>query len=74
MNATQCRMGRAALRWSLDDLAKAGGVNRRTVLRFEAGETVQSETIEGLRAALVKEGIGFTNGGQRAGVTYLRRD
>jgi transcriptional regulator with XRE-family HTH domain len=31
-------MARAALGWSLDDVAAAAGVNRKTVLAFERGE------------------------------------
>lgn len=74
MNRTQCKMARAALGWSVDDLAQASGVGRRTIARLEVGETVQSETSERLRQAFVGAGIGFTDGGQRAGVTYLRQD
>jgi len=67
-------MARAALGWSVSDLADASGVGRATVARFELGQKVQPEGIEKMRAALVKEGVGFTNGGKRAGVSYLRRD
>jgi len=74
MNVTQCRMARAALGWSLDDLAGASGVGRATVARFESGVTVQPETSERLRQAFVANGIAFTNGGKRAGVSYLRAD
>lgn len=74
MNVTQCKMARAALGWRLDDLAGKSGVGRRTVAKFEAGGNVMPETVEALRATFVREGIAFTNGGKRAGVTYLRRD
>lgn len=78
MNVTQCRMARAALGWSLDDLAEATKavryVSRRTIAKYEAGQTVSPETVEALRACFVREGIAFTNGGKRAGVTYLRKD
>lgn len=78
MNRTQCRMARAALDWSLDDLAEATKavrpVSRRTIAKFEAGQSVSPETVETLRATLVREGIAFENGGKRAGVSYLRRD
>ncbi len=67
-------MARAGLRWSVDDLATSASVNRRTVLRFEAGEAVQPETLEALRAALAKAGAAFENGGRRVGVSVLRRD
>lgn len=47
---------------------------RRTIDKFEKGGNVLPEKAEALRAAFVREGIAFTNGGKRAGVTYLRRD
>lgn len=74
MNVTQCRMARAALGWSLDDLAEASGVARRTVAKFEGGGNILPDKLEALRATLVREGIAFTNGGKRAGVSYLRKD
>ena len=67
-------MARAALDWSGADLAKASGVSSRTVAKFELGEAVSAETIETLRAALVREGIEFHHGERRAGVSFLRRD
>jgi predicted transcriptional regulator len=63
-------MARAALEWSLDRLAHAAEVNKRTVMRHEAGEAIRPENVEALRAAFVAKGIAFTNGGKRAGVTY----
>lgn len=74
MNVTQCRMARAALRWSLDDLAGSSGVGRRTIAKFEAGGAVLPDTVEALRQCFVAKGIAFTNGGQRAGVSYARSD
>jgi transcriptional regulator with XRE-family HTH domain len=65
-------MARAALGWSRHDLGNAAGITGRTVARFEDGEGVQPETVEALRAALVKEGVAFTNGGRRYGVSVLR--
>lgn len=68
-------MARAALDWSVDDLAREAGLSRRTILRFEKGaERVAPETVETLRQALAGQGIAFDNGGKRAGVSYLRRD
>ena len=74
MNVKQCRMARAALRWSLDDLAQASGIARRTVAKFEAGGSVLPESLEAMRGALGKAGVGFTNGGGRVGVTVKRDD
>ena len=67
-------MARAALRLSLDDLAEASGVGRCTIAKYEAAGTVLPDTVETLRQTFVKEGIAFTNGGSRAGVSYSRCD
>jgi DNA-binding XRE family transcriptional regulator len=59
----QVKMARAALGWSLGDLAKAAGIHRNTASNFEneiyAGEP---ENVERIRKALEKAGIEFTNG------------
>lgn len=67
-------MARAALDWSAADLARASGLGYATVARFESGEAVSDETVRKLQAAFVAEGIAFTNGGGRSGVSYLRKD
>lgn len=63
MKPLQVKMARAALGWSLDDLAKAAGVHRNTVYNFEnekyAGEPAN---VEKMRKVLEKHGIEFTNG------------
>jgi transcriptional regulator with XRE-family HTH domain len=74
MNVTQCRMARAALDWTLDDLAEASRVSRRTIAKFEKGGNVLPDMVEAMRAAFVAQGVAFTNGGKRAGVSYLRKD
>ncbi|MEA3013151.1 MAG: hypothetical protein QOD42_1696 [Sphingomonadales bacterium] len=60
-------MARAALGWSLDDLAAASGVSRRTLARFEAGEPVMPARVKALRHALEGEGVLFIDSGQLAG-------
>lgn len=60
-------MARAALGWSLDDLAAASGVSRRTLARFEAGETVLPGRVKAFRNALESEGVLFIDGGRLAG-------
>lgn len=67
MNLTQCRMARAALNWSLDDLAAAASVARRTIARFEAGENVQPDRIEAIRKAMEGQGIRFLTDGPHFG-------
>lgn len=74
MNVIQCRMARAAREWSANQFAKPAGIAPRTVANFEAGANCLPETVEAMRAAFVREGIAFTNGSKRAGVSYLRKD
>lgn len=49
MNAEQSRMARAALNWSLTELAERSGLGRATLARFELGQTVTPETIAAIR-------------------------
>ena len=68
MHLKQCRMARAALGWSLDDLAAKAGVARRSLAGFESGKPVRPETVEALRSALVTGGAVFVDQGGRVGV------
>lgn len=57
-------MARAALDWSLDALAAASGVNRRTILRFERDEAVtRPRTLRAIREALEGAGVRFAEEG-----------
>jgi transcriptional regulator with XRE-family HTH domain len=67
LNIIQCRMARTALDWSLQDLADASGVSRRTIARFEAGESVLPARVRALRYAFEANGVLFIEGGQHAG-------
>jgi transcriptional regulator with XRE-family HTH domain len=67
MNIIQCRMARTALAWSLQDLADASGVSRRTVARFEAGESVLPARVQALRHAFEAKGVLFIDSGQLTG-------
>jgi hypothetical protein len=64
MNADQCRMGRAALKWSTDRLAEKAGVGLNTVNRFEAGGDAQMSSVQKMQTALETGGVEFTNGAQ----------
>jgi transcriptional regulator with XRE-family HTH domain len=64
MNAEQCRMARAGLRWGVRELAKKARIGATTVVRFESGETLQERTIEAIRAAFEKAGVEFNDEGQ----------
>lgn len=68
MTIKQCRMARAALGWSLDELAAQSKVARRSIARFEKGEIVTPETVEKLRASLVAGGATFLDMSGKVGV------
>lgn len=67
LNIIQCRMARTALDWSLQDLADESGVSRRTVARFEAGESVLPARVQALRHVFEAKGILFIDHGKLAG-------
>lgn len=60
-------MARTALDWSLQDLADASGVSRRTIARFEAGESVLHARTQSLRRAFEANGVLFVDNGFLAG-------
>lgn len=75
MNVAQCKMARAGLGWSIDDLAAAvGTISRRTVAKFESGGSVSGGTVEALRQCLAAHGVEFINGGKSIGVRVPRGD
>jgi transcriptional regulator with XRE-family HTH domain len=53
------RMARAALGWSLKDLAERADVNINTISRYEAGSQVMSGTIGKIESVLLREGVIF---------------
>jgi len=62
-------MARAALQWSLPDLAEKSGVARITCARFETGGSVSDDKIATMRKALAEAGADFTRKAGRIGVT-----
>jgi DNA-binding XRE family transcriptional regulator len=50
MSRTQLRMARAALGWTLKDLAERAKVNLNTISRYEAGGSMLSNTLEKIEA------------------------
>lgn len=60
MKPAQVRMARAALNWSLQQLADASGVHRNTISNFETGRYGGSEeALNAIRAALESAGVIF---------------
>jgi transcriptional regulator with XRE-family HTH domain len=60
-------MARAALDWSQQDLALASGVSGRTIIRYEAGESVLPARVQSMRQALEAQGILFIDTGRHRG-------
>jgi transcriptional regulator with XRE-family HTH domain len=67
----QCRAARALLGWSQEDLARASGVSRATLIDFERGERQPiASNLKMIQAALERAGIEFTiTSDNRVGVT-----
>lgn len=63
----QCRMARAGLKWSLDDLTEASGLGRATIARFELGQAVSPETVAKIRATLEAKRVKFHDKGPLKG-------
>ena len=55
----QVRMARAALGWSVRDLAEHAGLAANTVSRFENGFGAHLATLQQMQAVLEKAGIEF---------------
>jgi transcriptional regulator with XRE-family HTH domain len=65
----QCRMARAALGWSTQELAHEAGVGVNTVNRFENGQDARMSSVAAIRATLEAAGVIFVEeNGQGAGV------
>ena len=60
-------MARASLKWSIDDLAAAADVARMTVVRFERGESVNSDLVQAMRRVMEAERVRFIDAGKFAG-------
>ena len=59
-------MARAALKWSIDDLALASKVGRNTIVRFEAGTQARNGTVSALRTTIEGAGITILNDGDHS--------
>ncbi|WAC29569.1 helix-turn-helix transcriptional regulator [Ancylobacter sp. SL191] len=67
-------MARAALQWSVRDLAEQSGVHRNTITRIEAGAGAHGPTLSALRQAFEAAGVIFVaENGEGPGVR-LRKD
>jgi DNA-binding XRE family transcriptional regulator len=56
---TQSKMARAALGWTIVDMADAAGVGKNTAVRMEAGDNITTDTLRAIEAAFRNAGITF---------------
>jgi transcriptional regulator with XRE-family HTH domain len=69
----QCRMARAALRWTVQDVAKLAGVSPTTVNQYEMGHTApNASTLRVLRMTFEEAGIVFIDDGEGSGVRLVK--
>jgi ribosome-binding protein aMBF1 (putative translation factor) len=75
ITGAQIRAARAALGWSIAELAAKSGVGVRTIKRFEAVDGIpasRTSTLIDLKGVLESAGIEFTGTEtERPGVTFL---
>lgn len=74
VTSAQVRMARAALGWTVRDLAEATGLHRNTITNIEVGRYAgEPETLDLIRRVFSREGVIFIeeNGGG-AGVRLRR--
>ncbi len=57
MTRHQCKMARAALGWSVMQLAEKSGVNKNTVVSFEKGKDIRMSTVTKLKEAIQDSGM-----------------
>ena len=72
MDSKQCKMARAALGLSAQDLAAQSGVGYATVARFESGSKISDESRERMRSKLEELGAEFLLKAKRVGVSVPR--
>jgi DNA-binding XRE family transcriptional regulator len=65
VTSAQVRMARAALNWTVRDLAEATGLHRNTINNIEVGRYAgDPKTLAIIEKTLTKAGVEFTNGGR----------
>jgi transcriptional regulator with XRE-family HTH domain len=70
----QLRMARAALNWSVRELAAKAGIAANTVSRYENGSDAYGDTLSKIKRALESGGVIFLDeNGEGAGVRLRKR-
>jgi transcriptional regulator with XRE-family HTH domain len=57
-------MARAALGWTVRQVAERAGVSHDTIVRLEGGQELKLSTLNKVREMFEAEGIEFTNGNE----------
>ena len=70
ISGSQVRAARAALRWTVNNLADKACVNKNTVMRFEKTGDTHSATIAALQYALEQAGIVFIWQDDKPGILF----
>jgi transcriptional regulator with XRE-family HTH domain len=75
VTSAQLRMARAALNWTVRELAEATGLHRNTITNIEVGRYAgDQKSLEKIEAVLRKAGIEFINeNGGGPGVRLRKR-
>jgi len=75
LTSAQIRMARAAINWTVRDLAEKSGLHRNTISNIESGRYLgDDQTLDAIKATFKKAGIDFIdeNGGG-SGVRLRKR-
>ncbi len=73
LDGVQVRMGRAAVGWSVRELARIAGVTPNTISRIENGGDALASTLERLQTALENAGVIFIDADEEGPGVRLRK-
>jgi transcriptional regulator with XRE-family HTH domain len=71
MRPAHLRMARAALNWTVRELARRAAVDKNAVSRFESGKQILSASLQSIEDVLAKEGVVFLEDSTSVGVRIL---
>ena len=74
LEGIQVRMGRAAVGWSVRELARNAGVTPNTISRIENGGDALASTMERLQTALENAGVIFIYAAEEGPGVRLKAD
>jgi transcriptional regulator with XRE-family HTH domain len=59
MTPMQLRMARAALNWTVRELAARADINKNAVSRYESGQEILSSSVTSMERVLLEAGVQF---------------